>query len=102
MSRHLLRLLAANLLPAPILTWVKTQYYVRSVENFGKDVEPVKAIVKSGDYVVDMGANFGWYTNALSSMVDQAGRCTVLSLYPIRFGYSAVLCKNSGSRTSIF
>lgn len=75
MSRHLLRLLAANLLPTPILTWVKTQYYVRSVENFWEeDVEPVKAIVKSGDYVVDMGANFGWYTNALSSMVGQAGR----------------------------
>jgi FkbM family methyltransferase len=82
LSRHLLRLLAANLLPAPILTWVKTQYYVRSVETFWEeDVEPIKALVKSGDSVIDLGANFGWYTNVLSSMVGHTGR--VYSVEPI-------------------
>ena len=82
MSRHLMRLLAAHVLPRPMLTWVKTQYYVRSVEKFWEqDVEPIKALVKSGDFVIDMGANFGWYTNILSSMVGDTGR--VYSVEPI-------------------
>ncbi len=32
-------------------------------------MEPIKLLVKSGDFVIDLGANFGWYTNILSSMV---------------------------------
>ena len=68
--------------PRSILTWVKTQYYVRSVQKFWEeDVEPMKALVKSGDFVIDMGANFGWYTNILSSMVGDRGR--VYSVEPI-------------------
>lgn len=82
MSKHLLRLFAANVLPAPILTWVKTQYYGRSIKTFWEDdVEPLKVLVKSGDSVIDMGANFGWYTNALSPMVGPTGK--VYSIEPI-------------------
>ena len=82
MSKYLLRLLAANVLPAPMLTWVKTQYYVRSVKTFWEDdVEPLKVLVKSGDSVIDVGANFGWYTNVLSPMVGPTGK--VYSVEPI-------------------
>ncbi|HEY9526826.1 MAG TPA: FkbM family methyltransferase [Anaerolineales bacterium] len=82
MSKYLMRLLAANVLPTPILTWVKKQYYVRSVKTFWEDdVEPIKVLVKPGDSVIDMGANFGWYTNVLSSMVGPTGK--VYSIEPI-------------------
>ena len=82
MSRYLIRLLAANVLPMPVLTWVKQQYYARSVKTFWEDdVEPIKALVKPGDSVIDMGANFGWYTNVLSSMVGPTGK--VYSIEPI-------------------
>lgn len=77
-----MRLLAANILPTPLLTWVKTRYYAPSVLTFWEDdVEPVKALVKPGDSVIDMGANFGWYTNIFSSLVGGAGR--VYSIEPI-------------------
>lgn len=82
MSKHLIRLLVANVLPAPILTWVKTNYYAPSVRTFWEDdVEPLKALVKPGDSVIDMGANFGWYTNVLSLLVGERGK--VYSVEPI-------------------
>lgn len=82
LSKHLIRLLVANVLPTPVLTWVKTYYYAPSVKKFWEeDVEPIKALVKPGDSVIDMGANFGWYTNVLSSLVGNAGR--VYSIEPI-------------------
>ncbi len=82
MSKHLIRLMVANVLPAPVLTWVKTYYYAPSVRTFWEDdVEPVKELVKPGDFVIDMGANFGWYTNVLSSLVGDRGK--VYSVEPI-------------------
>lgn len=82
MSKHLIRLLVANVLPTPILTWVKTYYYSSSVRTFWEDdVAPVKALVKPGDSVIDMGANFGWYTNVLSLLVGDGGK--VYSVEPI-------------------
>lgn len=82
MSKHLIRLLVANVLPAPVLRWVKTYYYAPSVQTFWEDdVEPVKSLVKPGDSVIDMGANFGWYTKVLSSLVGDSGK--VYSVEPI-------------------
>ncbi len=82
MSKYLIRLLVANILPTPILIWVKKQYYADDVRKFWEDdVLPVKALVQSGDSVIDMGANFGWYTNVLSSLVGPGGK--VYSIEPI-------------------
>lgn len=77
-----MRLLAANILPTPVLTWVKKQYYAGDVKTFWEDdVVPVKALVELGDVVIDMGANFGWYTNVLSAAVGPNGK--VYSIEPI-------------------
>ena len=82
LTRHILRLLATNILPRPILTWVKKHYYAGDVQKFYEDdVAPVKALVKPGDSVIDMGANFGWYTHVLSSAVGPSGK--VYSIEPI-------------------
>ena len=82
MPRHLFRLAATTILPRPVLTWVKKHYYANDVKNFWEDdVAPVKALVKPGDSVIDMGANFGWYTHVLSSAVGPSGK--VYSIEPI-------------------
>ena len=82
MSSYFIRRLAAKILPPPILTWAKKYYYASDVKKFWEDdVAPVKALVKPGDSVIDMGANFGWYTNVLSSAVGPSGK--VYSIEPI-------------------
>lgn len=82
MSKYLIRLLAASILPGPLLRFVKTYYYAPSVRTFWEDdVEPVKSLVKPGDFVIDIGANFGWYTKVLSYLVGDSGR--VYSVEPI-------------------
>jgi FkbM family methyltransferase len=81
--------LVANLLPTPILTWVKKQYYAGDVKKFWEDdVIPVRALVEPGDFVIDLGANFGWYTNVLSSAVGPSGK--VYSIEPIPDTYQVL------------
>jgi len=64
---------------------LKKIHYVRSLKKFSEKDEPdftvVKHLVKSGDHVVDIGANVGWYTRMLSGLVGDEGQ--VYSVEPI-------------------
>src|SRR2546427_1905095 len=78
----ILKRLLPDLLPPPVLRWVKRKYYARAVQSFWEaDTEPLKYLVKSGDVVLDIGANIGDYTRVLSQMVGRGG--SVYSLEPI-------------------
>lgn len=75
-----------KLLPDKLLFSLKKLHYVRSLKNFSeKDVEFVKILVSSGDYVIDVGANVGWYTKILSEQVGKDGR--VYSIEPVPFTF---------------
>jgi len=61
---------------------VKRLHYTRAVPSFCEaDLQAIKHLVKPGDWVLDIGANVGWYTYALSSLVGSTGR--VYSIEPI-------------------
>ncbi len=49
----------------------------------------IKNIVKEGDYVIDVGANFGFYTQYLSKLVGNNGH--VHSIEPISLTYEILL-----------
>jgi FkbM family methyltransferase len=71
-----------NSLPPQFLFTLKKLHYVRAVRSYQEsDFEPLKDLVQPGDYVLDIGANVGWYTNFLSRLVGKSGR--VLSFEPI-------------------
>ena len=75
-------MLIANLLPSPLLFRLKKSYYVRAVQSFWEaDTEPMKYLVKAGDFVLDIGANVGWYTRILAALVGEQGK--VYSIEPI-------------------
>lgn len=77
-------------MPRRSLLYLKAARYIRNVGRFSETDEPdlkvVKHLVKSGDTVVDVGANVGWYTNYLSKLVGEGGK--VISLEPIPETYA--------------
>jgi FkbM family methyltransferase len=78
----LLKWLAVNCLPAPVLFLVKKMYYARTIETFWEpDIQPIKRLVKRGDVAIDLGANVGWYSHVLADLVGENGR--VYSIEPI-------------------
>ena len=71
-----------RLLPERMLFYLKKLRYVHSLRSFyEKDIDVVKLLVKPSDYVVDIGANVGWYTKILSELVSNKG--CVYSIEPI-------------------
>jgi len=78
----IIKWLAVNCLPSPILFWVKKLYYTRVIASFWEpDVAPIEKLVKAGDYVIDLGANIGWYTHVLAKLAGEHGK--VYSIEPI-------------------
>ena len=78
----MLKWLAVSVLPAPVLFGVKKLYYARTIGTFWEpDVQPIKRLVKPGDFAIDLGANIGWYSHVLANLVGENGR--VYSIEPI-------------------
>jgi len=76
---------AIKLLPEPVLQAAKRMYYAHKLrtmpESAERDLRVVKHLVKRGDSVADVGANFGVYTRFLSELVGPGGR--VVSIEPM-------------------
>ena len=81
--RVFLKKLASGLLPSGLLYIVKRNYYAGIVGNFWEpEIDVVSPLLTSGDVVVDIGANVGWYTIFLSRKVGPQGK--VYSIEPIQ------------------
>jgi FkbM family methyltransferase len=79
----LFKKLITNVLPPTLLFSLKKRYYTYTVPSFWEqDVVPIKYLVKPGDFVLDIGANVGWYTAILSKLVGEQGM--VYSIEPIQ------------------
>lgn len=72
-------------LPEPVLTPLRAWHYGRVLRSFSDAEEPdlvvVRKLVAPGSVAVDLGANIGVYTKALSELVGAHG--TVISVEPI-------------------
>ena len=58
----------------------------------------IKRLVKEGDSVIDIGANFGYYTILFSDLVKETGH--VYAVEPVEL-YREILLRNAGSRKNI-
>jgi len=74
-----------SLLPKSSLKKLKEKHYLSKFRSISGTEEPemslLKSLVKSGDHVLDIGANFGAYTKVLSEIVGSKG--SVRSFEPI-------------------
>ncbi len=86
------------LLPQPLTLFLKKIYYKKVISNFDfkkeENLSAVGSLIKKGDFVIDIGANFGVYTSYLSKKVGEKGK--VLSVEPIPSTFSVLqyLIKN--------
>jgi len=71
-------------LPDPLLQPLKKLHYARVLEGPGTnelEASVLPHLVRLGDVVLDLGANFGGYTKLLSGLVGERG--TVISVEPV-------------------
>ena len=70
------RALVYRLVPAPLRLQLMRRYYadrVRHVPILEPEAALLGRFVRAGDVVADIGANFGWYTYRLSTLVGPDG-----------------------------
>ena len=68
----------ASLLPDRVLLELKKRYYLKLLRNDSDatmelDAQALPSFVKAGDFVIDVGAFVGFYTQRLSKLVGPAG-----------------------------
>lgn len=72
-------------LPQRIVIWTQKFRYARASKSITEQSSPefkvIRSLVKDGDYVIDLGANIGFFSKYLSDQVGSKGR--VYSFEPI-------------------
>lgn len=96
-SMDFLKYMAVKFLPSPVLFFVKKHYYAYVIRSFWEpDAEPIKNLVKPGDFVIDLGANIGWYSNVLAGLVGKEGRVYSIEPIPDTFRLLSTIIKKLG------
>lgn len=55
-------------------------FFLNEYEDY--ETRVISRIVKKGDYVVDVGASFGWFTTLMSKLVGESGKVFAFELAP--------------------
>ncbi len=72
--------------PARLVDRVRKVHYYRAIRSFWEpDFAIVRELVKPGNYVLDIGANVGWYTKLLSQLVGANGLVYAIEPIPPTF-----------------
>ena len=73
-------------LPDRLLFEIKKMHYLRHVRAFSvPETRVMRALVKPGDQVLDIGANVGWFSKVLSELVGPSGRVYSIEPVPLTF-----------------
>lgn len=79
------RCFALRVLPERVLRWLKKRHYLGILGSISLEEEPelkvVQYLIEPGDFVIDVGSNFGLYTKVFSDLVGRKGK--VYSIEPI-------------------
>jgi len=87
--QHSIRGLIRTVLPPRISRAWKREYYVRLLRRLRAEPDALSCLelVQPGDIVLDIGANIGAYTKALSEVVGPNGQVHALEPIPETFEY---------------
>jgi FkbM family methyltransferase len=102
-SRAALRVkqLISSSVPEPLLIAAKKRYYFRLLRDVGtsdgeREMHALPKIVERGDFVIDIGANIGVYTQKLASIVGEAGLVWSIEPVPQTFDILSYLIRKNG------
>jgi FkbM family methyltransferase len=94
-AKLLCKRMAWKVLPQPVIQFIKKRHYAGLLRHRSLEKEPdlkvVQCLIKPGDYVIDIGANIGVYTKAISELVGPKGRVYSIEPFPATF---QILCSN--------
>jgi len=95
-----LKKLIYTFLPAFVKSAIRARYYLKKFNgvsiNSEKDLLLLPEVVKSGNVVLDIGANFGLYTKILAELVGANGRVYSFEPVPDTFDVLANNVRRSG------
>lgn len=102
-SRFVLRTkqFISSVIPEPLLLAAKKRYYYQILKNLRtgggeKEMRALPQIIKSDDFVIDIGANIGIYTKALTSLVGLGGMVWSIEPMPQTFAILKYLIQKNG------
>jgi FkbM family methyltransferase len=76
------KLFLKRLLPPALVQYVRRYRYVTSVRDcWPEEMTIIQHLIDTGDKVIDIGANYGWFTGHFSRLVGQGG--LVYSIEPV-------------------
>jgi FkbM family methyltransferase len=88
MTGRVKQLVLTNL-PESFVRWIKKHHYLRLLKKQGpeeeRDFVVISRLVKPGDHVIDVGANYGVYMKFLSDLVGDAGMVSSVEPIPSTF-----------------
>lgn len=89
--------LALDILPERLVLELKKRRYLRVLKRLSIHDDPefatVRRLVRAGDVVLDVGANFGPFTRLLSEWVSPSGRVLSFEPIPATFAILAWCCR---------
>lgn len=72
--------------PKAVVAYITKKRYVKEVRgHYIPEFDLLRCLIQKGDTVVDIGANFGWYTKFLSERVEQEGKVYSIEPIPLNF-----------------
>ena len=94
-AKRLLKRTAWKIFPYSTVQLIKKRHYLGLLRSMSLEIEPelkvVRYLVKTGDSVIDIGANIGIYTKILSELVGLDGHVFSIEPFPATF---EILCYN--------
>jgi FkbM family methyltransferase len=88
-------------LPQRVLSALKPPYYRwlhrHTPPIYDETTDGVRALTRRGDFVVDIGANYGFYTRVLSEMVGEPGLVWAVEPMPETYMVLASVCRDFGN-----
>lgn len=76
-------------LPGPIVELITKSRYIKEVRGHNiPEFTVIRNLIKPGDVVLDLGANFGWYTKFMAEIVQSEGK--VFSIEPVPLNYKVL------------